>query len=148
MRHHIWTAEEREAVGRRNRTHGMSSHPLYRCWYAMIQRCENPRNAGFKYYGDRGITVCLEWHDPVVFVTWIEANLGPRPAGMSIDRIDNNSGYRPGNVRWATATEQRANSRPPSRSKPLGQYHLIFQTTAFSAWYRRELRASTRAQQP
>ena len=52
------------------------------------------------------------WHDPRVFITWIEANLGPRPERMTLDRVNVNGNYEPGNVRWATWAQQRANRRP------------------------------------
>jgi hypothetical protein len=77
----------------------------------MLQRCENPRSHGFPWYGAQGIQVCTEWHNVAAFVTWIETNLGPRPEGMSLDRIDASGHYEPGNVRWATWKQQRANHR-------------------------------------
>jgi hypothetical protein len=93
-------------------THGLSRHPLYDPWYTMIQRCENPAARNYKHYGGRGIKVCPEWHDVAVFIAWIEANLGPRPEGMTLDRWPDNDGdYKPGNVRWATWPEQHANKQ-------------------------------------
>jgi hypothetical protein len=89
--------------------HGLSRHPLYRTWNTMRQRCENPRAKDYPRYGARGIAVCVEWRDVTAFITWIEANIGPRPAGRTLDRIDNDGHYEPGNVRWATAKEQSAN---------------------------------------
>jgi hypothetical protein len=102
---------ERELTSARRRTHGQSKHPLFSTWRSMLARCENPENSGYRYYGARGITVCAEWHDARNFTTWIDANLGPRPDGRSLDRIDNNGNYEPGNVRWATASEQQRNTR-------------------------------------
>lgn len=89
--------------------HGLSRHPLYRTWQTMRQRCENPRSKDYSRYGGRGIAVCAEWRDVTAFIAWIEANIGPRPAGRTLDRIDNDGNYEPGNVRWATAKEQSAN---------------------------------------
>jgi hypothetical protein len=63
-------------------------------------------------YGARGITVCEEWHDPFAFYAYLDT-LGPCPEGYSIDRIDNDGDYEPGNIRWASSAEQRANSRGP-----------------------------------
>lgn len=74
----------------------------------MIQRCGNARNPGFANYGGRGITVCERW---LSFENFL-ADMGPRPTpAHSIDRIDNDRGYEPGNCRWATVTEQNRNRR-------------------------------------
>ncbi len=73
----------------------------------MIQRCCNPRCPSFENYGARGIGVCDTWQDFSSFL----ADMGERPDGTSIDRIDNSRGYEPGNCRWATRTEQNRNTR-------------------------------------
>ena len=87
-------------------------HPLYRTWEGMIRRCENPAASGYEYYGGQGVEVCPEWHDARVFIAWIDANLGPRPDGMTLDRYPDKDGpYAPGNVRWATHSEQMLNRR-------------------------------------
>jgi hypothetical protein len=63
----------------------------------------------FPRYGGRGIKVCEDWQDYPTFRDYIETHLGPRPAGCSLDRVNNDGNYEPGNVRWATAKEQAAN---------------------------------------
>lgn len=75
-------------------------------WKSMIQRCHNPRNPSYHRYGGRGILVCDRWRQS--FAAFV-ADVGPRPAGATLDRIDNDRGYEPGNVRWATRREQSAN---------------------------------------
>jgi hypothetical protein len=89
--------------------HGMCNTPEYNVWTLIKKRCCNPSDEAFKNYGGRGITICDEWNnDFMAFYNYV----GPRPSKKhSIDRINNNSGYRPGNVRWATRYEQNNNGR-------------------------------------
>lgn len=102
----------------RKRTHGLSRmHPLYSTWVNMKSRCYNPNWTQYKDWGGRGITVCERWHDARLFIEDIECLIGPRPPGMTLDRIDNDGNYEPGNVRWATRAEQIRNSRPKKTSK-------------------------------
>jgi hypothetical protein len=76
----------------------------------MMRRCKSQEHPGYHRYGGRGISVCDEWRaSPAAFIAWVDANLGPRPSGMTLDRIDNDGNYEPGNVRWATAAQQQAN---------------------------------------
>jgi hypothetical protein len=81
--------------------------PLYNLWQQMKNRCTNPRNKGYAAYGGRGITVCDRWQDFQAF----HDDMGERPPGMSLDRIDNDLGYGPDNCRWATRKTQQRNRR-------------------------------------
>jgi hypothetical protein len=81
----------------------------------MVRRCEDPRLLGYRYYGARGIKVCERWHDWALFDADITRLIGPCPEGMSLDRIDNDGNYEPGNVRWATRRQQQLNSRNAKR---------------------------------
>jgi hypothetical protein len=105
----------RAAMQRGNITHGLAGHPLYVTWQNMMRRCYSPGNKAYRNYGGRGITVCDRWHDVAAFVADIMRLLGPRPDGMTLDRWpDNDGNYEPGNVRWATREQQRANMRKPA----------------------------------
>ena len=91
-----------------HRTHGDSGHPLWGLWRCMIQRCSNPKWWSYSWYGGRGIKVCERWQGVEGFRAFV-ADMGPRPAGTSLDRIDGDGHYEPGNVRWATRAEQARN---------------------------------------
>lgn len=92
-----------------------AEHPLRSVWSSMRKRCNNPNDQYYKSYGGRGITVCAQWATFDVFVE----DAGPRPSVRhTLDRIDNDGNYEPGNVRWVTEAEQHSNT---SRCR----YHVV-----------------------
>lgn len=97
-----------------NNNHSMREMPEYRSWQNMKNRCLNKNAQDFGYYQARGITICDRWRNS--FMAFYE-DMGPRPKGLSLDRIDNNRGYEPGNCRWATVSVQRINRRLFSNNK-------------------------------
>ncbi|PWJ80621.1 hypothetical protein C7441_112163 [Pseudaminobacter salicylatoxidans] len=101
---------KREIAYDMNASHRLSWTPEYRIWWAMIQRCEYEGSDSYELYGGRGIKVCRRWRED--FEAFYR-DLGPRPSSHhTIDRYPDNDGdYEPGNVRWATASEQAANRR-------------------------------------
>ncbi|WP_339495794.1 hypothetical protein [Pseudomonas sp. RA_105y_Pfl2_P56] len=88
-------------------THGLFGHELYQTWANMRDRCENEKCKDFPNYGARGIRVCDEWKDFAVFVS----DMGSRPKGHTIERVDGSMGYSPGNCVWATTQTQNRNKR-------------------------------------
>lgn len=91
-------------------THGRSRTAEYRAYQRMFERTANPRHHSFANYGARGITVCDRWRGPEGYLKF-RSDMGQRPAGCSIDRIDPDGNYEPPNCRWATPAEQARNKR-------------------------------------
>lgn len=98
----------REASRRRATRHGMAFTDTYACWRNMVDRCENPKASYFKNYGGKGVSVCEEWRrDFRNFLT----DMGPRPPGLTLDRIDPYGNYCADNCRWADRFTQARNTR-------------------------------------
>lgn len=108
-------------------THGMSGSAIYRVWGAMVERCTKQASKDYAHYGGRGITVCDRWRKFENFY----ADMGDRPTGMTLERIDNDGDYEPGNCRWATRREQNLNRRTTQMVTYLGE------TLCAADWERR-----------
>lgn len=117
---------KRAVLGESTTTHSGCGTPTWRAWKAMRARCSNPKAHRFHRYGGRGIRVCERWQDFANFL----ADMGEKPAGMTLDRRDNDSHYEPGNCRWATPAEQGANTSQNRQLTHAGK------TDTLSGWAR------------
>jgi hypothetical protein len=97
----------------------------YRAWYSMVRRCTNPTSADWSRYGGRGITVCERWRS---FADFLD-DMGPCPDGLSLDRINNEGNYEPGNCRWTTFEQQMHNRRSNA-----GERHVNAKLTFDDVW--------------
>lgn len=126
--------------GRRAATHGHTMRggvtPTYSSWLAMRARCNNPRHTYYANYGGRGITICDAWGDFEAFLR----DVGERPSlAHSLDRINNDGHYEPGNVRWATAKEQARNRTTRREHSVNGVAHTLVEWAEITGIPRRVL---------
>ena len=113
----------------RGTTTGSTVSPEYMSWRAMLARCLNPKATGYENYGGRGITICAAWKDS--FAQFL-ADMGPRPTlDHSLDKIDNDGNYEPGNCRWATTLEQN------QKKRSLVMLTVDGETACLAEWARR-----------
>lgn len=103
-----WKLSVTSDRGKKNKTHGLSKSRTYKSWRMLKERCNNPKTKGYEYYGGRGIRVCDRWLNS--FENFYN-DMGIRPLGKTIDRINVNGNYEPSNCRWATPSEQTLNQR-------------------------------------
>lgn len=112
-KHHC-SDSTKEKISKAKTKHGGSKERLFRVWASMLNRCENKNEPAYRWYGERGITVCHEWHDYGTFRLWAESSgydATAKTHECSIDRIDTEKGYYPENCRWVGPSEQSNNRR-------------------------------------
>lgn len=128
----------KESIAQVNYKHGKSKSKIWSIHRSMMDRCYLKTSHAYNRYGGRGITVCDRWHD---FEKFYE-DMGDKPNGMSLDRIDNNSGYSPENVKWASYKEQANNTRSNriltymGRSQNISQWADEFNLKMTTIWAR------------
>ncbi len=111
----------RPDLAARNTTHGLSKTATWQSFHTMIQRCENPNNPKYPRYGGRGILVCDKWHRFEEFFK----DMGLKPEGKTIGRIDNDGHYEPANCEWQTDEEQARNRSNNRIVEFNGEKHLL-----------------------
>ena len=104
--------EKTRQGGRKNKKHGYNKTYQWRTYWGMRRRCLDKSHVAYHNYGGRGISIHEPWvSDCGAFCRWLDDNLGPRPEGHTLDRIDNDGNYEPNNLRWADKLTQSRNSR-------------------------------------
>jgi len=127
----------------KNRSGRMSNHVLYNTWRGMIERCSFDSAHTYSRYGGKGINVFCDWsnkdrhpkhkrwsHGFCLFLDYVENNLGPKAEGFSLDRINGDKGYVPGNLRWADASLQKKNQK----IKNTTGYKYVYPVTGSTKW--------------
>ena len=121
--------------------HGMSRHFLYPTWQAMIARCYNPKHGGYKWYGERGISVCEEWIKvPSKFIIWAINNGYTGNSKLQLDRINNDGDYTPSNCHFVTPKEQARNRRSNIRTEFNGFQKTIAEIAEITSLNRHTIR--------
>ena len=120
----------------KNTKHGMANTSIYSIWHSMKQRCLNPNNTNYKNYGGRGIKVCNRWLEFKNFYK----DMGDRPEGKELDRINNDGNYEPSNCRWITHIENNRNKRTtkltPKQVKEIRILSLYFKRKWLAKHYK------------
>lgn len=101
-----------------------TKHPLFQSWSSMVQRCTSEKNDSWPNYGGRGIKVHEDWSEFEPFRDWVLENLGERPEGMTLDRVDNDGHYEPGNLKWSSRHDQSMNRRTVKQLQAEANYLL------------------------